>query len=52
MKPDDIISKEGIDAEFMSWLWNKDRGKYTLIMFGHLELITDDLVREFEESEE
>lgn len=52
MRVDDVLTEEGIDAEFMSWLWNKDRQKYTLIMFGHLELITDDLVKEFEESEE
>lgn len=47
MKKEDIVTKEGIDASFMSWLWNKDRQKYTLIMLGHLELITEQLVREF-----
>ena len=53
MTVEDIVTKEGIDASFMSWLWNKDRQKYTLIMFGHLELITDDLVEEyFRESED
>lgn len=52
MRVDDIVTTEGIDARFMSWLWNRDREKYTLIMFGHLELITDDLVKDFAESEE
>ena len=51
MTIDDIVTKDGIDKKFMSWLWNKDRQKYTLILFGHLELITDDLVKEYTESE-
>ena len=52
MTKNDIVTSEGIDADFMSWLWNKDRQRYTLIMLGHLELITDDLVKEyFRESE-
>ena len=49
MTREDIVTEEGIDAHFMSWLWNKDRQKYTLIMLGHLELITEQLVREFVE---
>ena len=44
----DIVTKDGIDAEFMSWLWDKDRQTYTLIMFGHMELITDELIKEYE----
>ena len=47
MTREDIVTKDGIDASFMSWLWNKDRQKYTLIMFGHLELITDELINEY-----
>ena len=51
MTIDDIVTKDGIDKKFMSWLWNKDRQKYTLILFGHIELITNDLIKEFVESE-
>ena len=50
MSIDDIVTKDGIDKKFMNWLWNKDRQKYTYILFGHLELITDDLVKEYIES--
>lgn len=39
-----------IDKNFMSWLWETDRRTYTLILFGHVELITDELVRKYEES--
>jgi len=51
MTIDDIVTKDGIDKEFMSWLWNKDRKKHTYILFGHIELITNDLIKEFVESE-
>lgn len=51
MTVEDIVTEEGIDANFMSWLWNKDRQKYTLIMLGHLELITEQLVKEFVDAE-
>jgi hypothetical protein len=52
MTIDDIVTKDGIDKNFMRWLWNKDRQKYTLILFfGHIELITNDLIKEFVESE-
>lgn len=51
MTREDIVTEEGIDARFMSWLWNKDRQKYTLITLGHLELITEQLVREFVDAE-
>ena len=51
MTIDDIVTKDGIDEKFMSWLWNKERQKYTYILFGHLELITNDLVKEYIESE-
>ena len=47
MTKNNIITSEGIDADFMSWLWNKDRETYTFIMFGHLELITDELISEY-----
>ena len=43
----DVLTKEGIDAEFMHWLWYADRRAYTLIILGHTELITDKLVQEF-----
>lgn len=52
MTIDDIVTKDGINKKFMDWLWNKDRQKYTLILFGHIELITDDLIKKFVESEE
>lgn len=52
MTREDIVTEEGIDARFMSWLWNKDRQKYTLITLGHLELITEQLVREFVDARE
>ena len=48
----EIVTKDGIDKKFMNWLWNKDRQKYTYILFGHIELITNDLIKEFVESEE
>lgn len=51
MTINDIVINDGIDKKFMSWLWNKDRQKYTYILFGHIELITDDLVKDFAESE-
>ena len=51
MTIDDIVTKDSIDKKFMSWLWNTDRQKYTYILFGHLELITDDLIKEFMENE-
>jgi hypothetical protein len=51
MTIDDIVTKDGIDKNFMRWLWNKDRQKYTLILFGHIELITNDLIKKFVESE-
>ena len=48
MTIDDIVTKDGIDKKFMSWLWNKGRQKYALILFGHLELITDELINQYE----
>lgn len=50
MTIDDIVTKDGIDEKFMNWLWDKYRQKYVYILFGHLELITDDLVKEYIES--
>ena len=47
MTMNDIITPQGIDKGFMDWLWNKDRQTFTLIMFGHLELITEELVKEY-----
>ena len=52
MTIDDIITKDGINKKFMSWLWSTDRQKYVLISFGHIELITNDLIKKFAESEE
>ena len=52
MKIDDIITKDGINKKFMSWLWSTDRQKYVHILFGHIELITNDLIKKFAESEE
>lgn len=43
----DIVTKDGIDADFMHWLWNIDRKTYTLILLGHIELITDDLIEQY-----
>ena len=51
MTREDIVTEKGIDVHFMSWLWNKDRHTYTLIILGHLELITEQLVREFIDAE-
>lgn len=52
MTRDDILTREDvINSGFMSWLWNRDREKYSFIMFGHLELITDELLAEWKESE-
>lgn len=48
---DDVLTSDGINKNFMSWLWNKDRQKYAFIMLGHLELITDELIKQYEESE-
>ena len=28
-------------TELMHWLWNKDKEKYTLIAFGHYEIIDE-----------
>ena len=47
----DIVTKDGIDADFMHWLWDKDRKTYTLILFGHIELITDDLIEQYAKAE-
>ena len=52
MTINDVLTSDGIDKNFMRWLWNKDRQKLTLILFGHIELITNDLIKEFVESEE
>ncbi len=51
MAIDDILTSDGINKNFMSWLWNKDRQKYAFIMLGHLELITDELIKQYEECE-
>jgi hypothetical protein len=51
MTIDDVVTKDGIDEKFMSWLWDKNRQKYALIVLGHIELITNDLIKEFVESE-
>ena len=51
MTIDDVITKNGIDEKFMNWLWDKDRQMYTYILFGHIELITNDLIKKFVESE-
>jgi hypothetical protein len=51
MAIDDIITKDGINKKFMSWLWNTDRQKYVYISFGHIEFITNDLIKKFAESE-
>ena len=51
MTIDDVLTNDGIDKNFMSWLWNKDRQKYALIVLGHIELITNDLIKKFVESE-
>lgn len=50
MTIDDIITKDGINKKFMSWLWSTDRKKYVLVSLGHIELITDDLIKKFEKS--
>lgn len=34
--------------DFRKFMWEKHRDTYTLILLGHLELITDELVKEFE----
>ena len=47
MRIDDIVTKDGIDRDFMSWLWAEDRKIYTLIMFGHIELITQELIDKY-----
>ena len=52
MTIDDIVTKDGIDEKFMNWLWKKDRQKYTLIVLGRIELITNDLIKKFAESED
>ena len=51
MTINDVLTSDGIDKNFMRWLWNKDRQKYALIVLGHIELITNDLIKEFVESE-
>lgn len=43
----DIVTKDGIDRDFMSWLWDRDRKTYTLIMFGHIELITQEIIDKY-----
>jgi hypothetical protein len=48
---DDILTKDGIDTDFMSWLWKENRQTYTLIMFGHIELITQDLINKWEKKQ-
>ena len=35
------------NTDFMSWLWKEDRQTYTLIMFGHIELITQDIIDKY-----
>ena len=52
MKINDIVTKDGINADFVHWLWGKDRETYALILFGHIELITDDLIKEYEADKE
>lgn len=47
MNINDIVTKDGIDTNFMSWLWKEDRQTYTLIMFGHIELITQELIDKY-----
>lgn len=32
-----------------TWLWKYHREKLTLILFGHLELFTDEMAREYAE---
>lgn len=34
-------------ASFEHWLWEKDRELFALISFGHLELLTDELSKEY-----
>ena len=33
---------------FRKFLWENHRDIYTLLMFGHDELLTDELIKEFE----
>ena len=47
----EILTKEGIEEDFMSWLWNTDRPIYTLILLGHTELITEELVEKYNKAE-
>lgn len=47
---EDVVRTEKDYKEFMSWLWNKDRKTYTFICMGHFELITEELINEYEES--
>ena len=47
----EIVTKEGIDADFMNWLWNVDRQTYALILLGHIELITEELVEKYNKAE-
>lgn len=37
--------------EFRKFMWEKHRDIYTLILLGHMELITDELVKEFKKYE-
>ena len=46
---EDIRTAEGMKS-FMSWLWNIDRQKYTLILFGNQEEITDELLADWRNS--
>ena len=51
MTREEIVTKEGIDADFMHWLWNTDRQTYALILLGHIELITEKLVGNYNKAE-
>lgn len=51
MTKDDIVTKDVIDTDFMRWLWKEDRQTYALIMFGHIELITQELIDKYKAGE-
>ena len=49
-----MYKKSKIDdfTNFMRWLWNNDRESYTLIMLGHTELITKELMDKYKAERE
>ena len=47
MSMSDIIKPDGVDEDFMSWLFSLNRRTFAIVKLGHVEYITQELVDQY-----